>query len=84
MDYDCGTGPHGRSWTISRGGDIPRKGKEEKGLFRTRWKICLSPWRGSWLAWDSVSGYSGMQQVYVWGCVWGRHFGFYRFCFACM
>ena len=67
MDCDHRTGPHGRSWTISGGGDIPWKGKEERCWFGTGWKISLSPWIGSWLAWDSVSGYNGMP--WMWICV---------------
>ena len=76
MDYDRETGPLGRSCTISRGGDIPWKGKEERCLFGTGWKISLSPWIGFWLAWDSVSGYSGMPQVCVWECI--RNHGIMR------
>ena len=68
MDYDSGTGPHGRSWTISGGGDIPWKGKEERCLFGIGWKISLSPWIGSWVEWDSVSGDSGMLWIFVWEC----------------
>ena len=33
MDCDHGTGPHGKSWTISGGGDIPWKGKEGRFWF---------------------------------------------------
>ena len=50
MNYDRGTGPHGKSWTISGGGDIPWKGKGGKCWSGTGWKISLSPWIGSWLA----------------------------------
>ena len=65
MDYDSGTGPHGRGWMISGGGDIPWKGKEGRSFFGTEWKISLSHWIGSWLGWDSVSGYNGMPWMYV-------------------
>ena len=50
MGCGRGTGPNGKSWTISGGGDIPWKGKEERYWFGTRWKISLLPWIGFWLA----------------------------------
>ena len=87
MDCDRGTGPHGRGWTISGGGDILWKGKEERCLFGAGWKFCLSPWIGSWLAWDSVSGDNRMPWMYGWECVCGGGIlasGFCRFCFVCM
>ena len=50
MDCAHGTGPHGKSWTISGGGDILWKEKEERCWFGIGWRISLSPWVGFWLA----------------------------------
>ena len=49
MDYGRGTGPRGRGWMIRGDGNIPWKGKEERCLFGTGWKISSSPLIGSWL-----------------------------------